>query len=197
MLTLQLKAKGAIKFAASSQEINFFIRGERKPSPPSPYGWLSQASWEMVNALAEIEDYATLPQNITKDFPNRFRDWVGDSRPEDSRLPHAWWLLDNSPFKKLCVLKCLRPDRLARGLEIVIERCLPRGAELLALEREKAVKKCIEESDFHTPVLFILSEGGSDPYKSLERIREEKDKDKRFFSLSMGEGMEEMANRRL
>jgi dynein heavy chain len=42
-------------------------------------------------------------------------------------LPLEWKKLDQTPFKKLCVLRALRPDRITVALSRFIKDVLPKG----------------------------------------------------------------------
>jgi len=58
---------------------------------------------------------------MEKDAPTRFRDWYNEVAPEDQKLPLDWKKLDTMPFKKLLVLRCLRPDRITTALTTFIK----------------------------------------------------------------------------
>jgi len=64
---------------------------------------------------------------MEKDAPNRFKDWYNDSSPENENLPLDWKKLQKLPFKKLLVLRCLRPDRITIALTQFIKSALPYG----------------------------------------------------------------------
>lgn len=66
-------------------------------------------------------------QNMEKDAPTRFKDWYNELAPEDVKLPLEWKKLDTTPFKKLLVLRCLRPDRITVALSRFIREVLPKG----------------------------------------------------------------------
>lgn len=66
-------------------------------------------------------------QNMEKDAPGRFRDWYNELNPEDTKLPLEWKRLDSMPFKKLLVIKCLRPDRISVALTRFIREVIPKG----------------------------------------------------------------------
>ena len=48
----------------------------------------------------------------------RFKEWYNLVTPEDEKLPLDYSQLDKTPFKKMLVTRCLRPDRMltSRGL---------------------------------------------------------------------------------
>jgi dynein heavy chain len=62
---------------------------------------------------------------MEKDAPNRFKDWYNELAPEEQKLPLDWKKLDSMPFKKLLVLRCLRPDRMTVSITNFIRAVLP------------------------------------------------------------------------
>jgi dynein heavy chain len=60
------------------------------------------------------------------------------------------------------------------------------------------LEKAIEDSDPNTPIFFILSPG-SDPVKEVEKIckKQKIEPGKGFFSMALGQGMDEIAKRRI
>jgi len=62
-----------------------------------------------------------LAQNMEKDAPNRFKDWYNELAPESQKLPLDWKRLDTMYFKKLLVLRCLRPDRITIAMQEFIK----------------------------------------------------------------------------
>ena len=69
-----------------------------------------------MQKLIELEGFESFSQNMEKDAPNRFREWVNELVPEEVKLPLDWKKLENTPFQKLIVLRCLRPDRMTSAL---------------------------------------------------------------------------------
>jgi dynein heavy chain len=53
---------------------------------------------------------------MEKDAPSRFKEWFNELAPEETKLPLDWKKLENTPFQKLLVLRCLRPDRITTAL---------------------------------------------------------------------------------
>jgi len=71
---------------------------------------------------------------MEKDAPNRFKDWYNELQPEDQKLPLDWKKLDNMPFQKLLVLRCLRPDRITIALGAFIRNVLPNGSDYIDMD---------------------------------------------------------------
>ncbi len=130
---------------------------------------------------------------MEKDAPNRFKDWYNELTPEDVKLPLDWKKLDNMPFQKLLVIRCLRPDRMTVALGNFIRQVLPLGDSYMDMDSKNSftdvLEKAIEDSDPNTPIFFILSPG-ADPVKEVEKIckKNKIEPGKGFFSMALGQG---------
>jgi len=139
---------------------------------------------------------------MEKDAPNRFKDWYNELCPEDQKLPLDWKKLDNMPFQKLLVLRCLRPDRITIALGNFIRNNLPYGPEYIDMDQKctfaDILEQAFDDSDPNTPIFFILSPG-ADPVKEVEKIcRKRKiEPGKGFFTMALGQGQDEIAKRRI
>jgi dynein heavy chain len=127
MITFRLMNKKVIDVAYTPEEMDFLIKGIPKPGVENTLDWLPDTAWNMVQALSQLEEFKIFAQNMEKDAPTRFKDWYNELQPEDVKLPLEWKKLDSTPFKKLLVLRCLRPDRITVALSRFIRDVLPRG----------------------------------------------------------------------
>ena len=79
-----------------------------------------------------------------------------------------WKKLDSTPFKKLLVLRCLRPDRITVALARFIREVLPRGEDFIDMDSKSSfldiLSSVFADSEPQIPIFFILSPG-SDPVK--------------------------------
>jgi dynein heavy chain, axonemal len=80
-----------------------------------------------MTKLGEIEGFEQFAQNVEKEAPNRFKDWYNDLAPEDEKLPLEWKKLEQMPFQKLLVVRCLRPDRITTAMDNFMRKALPKG----------------------------------------------------------------------
>lgn len=105
---------------------------------------------------------------MEKDAPTRFKDWYNELTPEDVKLPLEWKKLDTTPFKKLCVLRALRPDRITVALARFIKDALPKGEDFIEMDSKSSfvdiLTSSVYDSEPQIPIFFILSPG-SDPVK--------------------------------
>jgi len=91
-----------------------------------------------------LNDFQSFAQNMEKDAPNRFKDWYNELLPEDQKLPLDWKKLDNMPFQKLLVLRCLRPDRITIALANFIRGVLPYGSEYIDMDSRSTQADILE-----------------------------------------------------
>lgn len=127
MITFRLMGKKIIDVNYAHEEMDFLIKGIPRIGVENPLDWLPDIAWNMVQALSQLEEFKTFAINMEKDAPTRFKDWYNELAPEDVKLPLEWKKLDQTPFKKLCVLRALRPDRITVALTRFIREALPKG----------------------------------------------------------------------
>ena len=110
---------------------------------------------------------------MSKEAPGRFRDWYNELEPEREKLPLDWKKLDQMPFQKLLVLRCMRPDRLTTALTNFIEKTLPQGELFVNMDStnsfEQVLYSSYQNSTTTTPIFFILSPG-TNPVQEVESI---------------------------
>lgn len=107
------------------------------------------------------------------------------------------------PFKKLLVIRCLRPDRMTISLNNFIRQVLPQGELFVEMDQKLGFTEILdsvinEDSESTIPIFFILSPG-SDPVKEVEKIAKKKriEPGKNFFNIALGQGQDEIARRRI
>lgn len=95
------------------------------------------------------------------------------------------------PFKKLLVLRCLRPDRITVALTTFIKQALPIGDQFVEMDQKLAfseiLSSAIEDAEPSNPIFFILSPG-SDPVKEVEKLGKIKGitSGKNLFIIALG-----------
>eukprot|EP00931_Biecheleriopsis_adriatica_P003888 TRINITY_DN10563_c0_g2_i1.p1 TRINITY_DN10563_c0_g2~~TRINITY_DN10563_c0_g2_i1.p1 ORF type:complete len:2985 (-),score=661.93 TRINITY_DN10563_c0_g2_i1:306-8801(-) len=206
MLAFRLLELGQLAEEFRPSHLFFLLRG---PSIPhigeNPLAdWLPNQSWAMVLKLTELEGFELLAQNMERDAPNRFRDWIGELAPEDAKLPLEWKGLDQKYFQKLLVIRCLRPDRMSTALSRWIRYGLPNGKEYIdcdaSLSFYKVLISSFEDSTNTTPFFFILSPG-ADPVKEVEALGKatvpQFQANANYHNVAMGQGQDEIAMQKL
>ena len=202
-LTFQLmqRKKLHIDFEFNHIMFQFLLLGGKKADEPKPASleWLPDAAWHSLQALASLEDagFERLPSDLDE-APARFNEWFNHVSPESEKLPLDWASLEKEPFKKLLVLKCLRPDRLNTALQNFISQILPFGNQFVevdsGLNSLQILENTLADSKPTTPLYFILSPG-ADVVGDLDQIASKRgfEKGVNYHNISMGQGQDKKA----
>ena len=85
---------------------------------------------EACQALADLDDFGKLPADLVEAAP-RFREWYNHATPESEKLPLDWSQLDrpDKAFKKMLVVRSLRPDRMVSHLANFLRTTMPAGGD--------------------------------------------------------------------
>ncbi|KAJ3191413.1 hypothetical protein HK101_007802 [Irineochytrium annulatum] len=174
-------------------ELDFLLRGPKIPNLASPMDWLSPSSWGMVKALSNLEQFRTLASDI-EGSSKQWKKYCENECPESEKLPQEW--KNKTPLQKLCILRCLRPDRMTYAVRNFI--AVKMGNKYIDSTRVPLVKS-FEEMKPATPMFFILSPG-VDPVKEVEALGRERgvsEDNKNFHNVSLGQGQEIIAEQKL
>ena len=196
-LAFQLMRRGQLAEEFDLNAFNFLVRGPTKAGEANPIDWLPDPAWNATQALAEMDEFAKFPTDMT-DAPQRFREWFTQVTPETEKLPLDWSGLDKTPFKKLLVLRCLRPDRLTVALTNFTRTVLPHGSDFVecdaTLSSVEILDASVHDSVPATPIYFILSPG-SDVVGDLDRLASKYGfvKGVSYHNVSMGQGQDVVA----
>jgi len=204
MLTFRLLQLGQLAEAFNESYLQFLLRGPFAITTEYPLSdWLPNHAWCMVLKLTELEDFSLFAQNLEKDAPNRFKEWFDDLAPEEAKLPLDWKRLDAEYFKKLLVIRCLRPDRMTSALSGWIRGVLPNGKDYMdcdgSLSFIEVLSSSYEDSTSMTPFFFILSPG-ADPVKEVEALGRKTiqlQPNVNYHNVAMGQGQDVVAMQKL
>ncbi|TPX58491.1 hypothetical protein PhCBS80983_g03079 [Powellomyces hirtus] len=168
-----------------ADEWKFLLTGgtgsDKKAQNPAP-DWLSSNSWAQILALASLPNFSNLEQDLSEQI-GEIKTMFDSQQPHKEPLPGRW---ENAltPFQKLLILRCVRPDRITSGVQDFVslqlgERFIePQTSDLSALYKE---------STPISPLIFVLSPG-ADPAASLFKFAEEMRFSKKLNSVSLGQG---------
>uniref|UniRef100_A0ACB8FVC2 Dynein heavy chain 11, axonemal n=1 Tax=Sphaerodactylus townsendi TaxID=933632 RepID=A0ACB8FVC2_9SAUR len=174
-------------------ELNFLLRFTVEHTYKSPVDFLTTQSWSAIRAIALMDEFRGLDRDI-EGSAKRWKKWVDSECSEKEKLPQEW--KSKSSFKKLIILRALRPDRMTYALRNFVEEKL--GPKYVA-ETRIDLAKSYEESSPATAIFFILSPG-VDPLKDLETLGQKLgvtiDSGK-FHNISLGQGQEIVAEEAL
>jgi dynein heavy chain len=181
---------------------DFLLKGPKKTSDENPLqSWLPRPAWEACQALADLDDFGKLPADLVEAAP-RFREWYNHATPESEKLPLDWSQLDrpDKAFKKMLVVRSLRPDRMVSHLANFLRTTMPAGGDYVdcdsTLNSVQILRQSLADSTPQTPIYFILSPG-ADVVADLDKIAAEQDppfvNGENYFNVSMGQGQDVIA----
>lgn len=216
----------------SEELLSFLLRGPSDPDAENPVEWLPDQAWcergccadvgrlmrvgslphslhpppprrrrSMLQALSQVEGFERLPSDLEESSP-RFQEWFNQVAPESEKLPLDWRELDKEPFRKLLVVRCLRPDRIPVALGNVIRAVLPGGDRFTSGDASRSDYQILEEtfatSRPDTPLYFILSPG-ADVVADVDRLARAKgfERGVSYHNISLGQGQDVVAMDRL
>jgi dynein heavy chain len=200
-LTFLLMRRGSLAEEFDADLFSFLMRGPKKLGESNPLDWLPDPAWNSVQALAEIDDFAKLPSDLVE-APARFKEWFIHVTPETEKLPLDWAQLDKTPFKKLLVLRCLRPDRMTVAMNSWVGATLPSGMEYVncdsTLSSLQVLEATYRDSMPETPIYFILSPG-ADVVSDMDKLalKHGMEKGVSYHNISMGQGQDIVAEQKL
>ena len=174
-----LKHKGTV----DALDYRFLLTGgvgleNLKPNPCPD--WLPKKSWDELCRLQDMPMF----EKIADGFKSLGSGWkmVYDSAtPQTTDFPSKW---NDSikTFRKMMVLRCLRPDKLVPAIQNYI--CEEFGKKFIEPPPFN-LAAAFDDSACQIPLLFVLSPG-SDPMQALVKFTD--DLGARLSSLSLGQG---------
>ena len=148
------------------------------PDNPDP-SWISAKAWADICRLSRVGDaFHTLPVQMSMS-PDKWRREVAEpALPSEPPAPFDTL----TAFQQLLLLRCLRPDKLAAGMERFVVSVLgERFVDPPAFDLDA----CFADSSCTVPLLFVLSPG-TDPTAALLKFAE--DRKAKLAVISMGQG---------
>ena len=209
MLTFRLMQKKMLpQVDYTDKEMKYLLTCVPKIGVENPIkDWLKGAAWGNTLRLAEINGFEKLPESMGNELASRFKEWYSEQNPELANLPPSWKFVNQQPFKKLLVLRALRPDRMIPALSNFIKDALPEGEKYVGMDQNLSFADILksayidgtQESQLNTPIFFILS-AGADPVREVEKLGIEEGftiQKNNFFNISLGQGQDVVANAKL
>ncbi|GLC47993.1 hypothetical protein PLESTB_000047400 [Pleodorina starrii] len=153
--------------------------GEARPNPAP--AWLVDRGWRELCRLDRLPTFMGLTDAFAAD-PDAWRPLYDSSEPHRTTLPGLYNSLDT--FRKLLIVRCVRPDKVVPAVQDFVEATLgkkyvePPPFDLAA---------CYADSAPTTPLIFVLSPG-SDPTAALLQFAGERNMASRLMAISLGQG---------
>ena len=143
-----------------------------------------------MQALGNVDGFEKLPADMIESAP-RFKEWFNHVTSESEKLPLDWRDLEKQPFRKLLVVRCLRPDRMTNALTRFIRSIVPCGKDFTECDGQlnsyQVLQETFADSTNTTPIFFILSPG-ADPQSDIQLLCDEKGFTAKFRFIALGQG---------
>lgn len=171
-------------------DLRFFLQGSTsmESAEPNPFPeWLNEKAWNDVLAVSQLTDFMSFKDSLRMNEKwKEVVDAVNPTSTIDAILGDSL-----SPFKKLCVLRCLRPDVVVPGVQEFIRSQM--GTRFIEPPQFDMLS-CFNDSRSTTPLIFVLTPG-ADPMSELVKLAEEKGFSKKLQAISLGQGQGPIAER--
>merc|ERR1719181_1485897 len=197
MITFQLIKRKQLDIEVDASLFRFLMMAPMKQGTDNPLDWLPKTAWDSVQALGDLDDFQRFPADLVGAAP-RFQEWYNAATPETEKLPLDWAGLDKTPFLKMLVIRCLRPDRMTTAMLAFCEATLPFGTKYSkcdqTLNSNQVIAESLQTSTTVTPIFFILSPG-VDVVAEVDKlaIKYELERGTSYHNVSMGQGQDVVA----
>ncbi|XP_074102149.1 dynein beta chain, ciliary [Cotesia typhae] len=180
----------------SQSELDFLLRYPHDTDIVSPVDFLTNSGWggiKFLSSCSSMPEFRNLDRDI-EGAAKRWKKFVESETPEKEKFPQEW--KSKSALQKLCIMRCLRIDRMTYAIRCFVEEKL---GERFTETRSPAFEKSFEEMSSITPVFFILSPG-VDPLKDVEKLGKKLGftfDNGNFHNVSLGQGQELIAEEKM
>jgi dynein heavy chain len=177
-----------------ADEWRFLISGNRPDSREAPNPdptWVEPQAWQEICCMSTMGAF----YGFEEDFANK-DNLVGWRRIFDSVEPHnatypGRWGKCLTSLQRMCVLRALRPDKIAPALQnFVVENLEIKYIQPPPFDLPKTYNDSVNIS----PLIFVLS-SGCDPAKDLMNFAEEMGFGERIGSIALGQGQGKIAQK--
>ncbi|RZF36882.1 hypothetical protein LSTR_LSTR004570 [Laodelphax striatellus] len=148
---------------------------------PCP-SWLSDRSWNEVVRASELAGLKKLRASIM-DNVDEWKQFYDSASPHLTEMPEPFQ--NAKAMEWLCILRCLRPDKLVPATQIYITESL---GQMYIEPPPFNLRESYADSNCTTPLVFILS-AGADPMASLLTFADEMKVNRAsLMTISLGQG---------
>ncbi|CCI45148.1 unnamed protein product [Albugo candida] len=161
------------------------LKDESNPNPSI----IDNRMWREICALSSLPAFSQVAESIRSNTSS-WRNIFDSLDPQKERLPGTLEIELNA-FQRLCILRCIRPDRMMKALQqFVLQHLGQRFIESPPFDLSNA----FSDTTVMTPIIFILS-SGSDPAKEVLNFAASMKMSRKFSSISLGQGQGVIAAR--
>ena len=181
-----------------ADELDWIIKAPKNMDAPDrseQLQWLPEGCWQSIQSLSDAlpEAFGAISADLDGSW-KRWKEWFDFEQPENEPLPGEWKRLPG--FQRLLVVRALRPDRMVLAVKLWVK-------EEMGNDYYQAITfnlaNSFEDASPATPVFFLLSPG-VDPLLDVRAIGKPAEKTEAngsFFSVSLGQGQEPVAEKAL
>ena len=166
-------------------EWRFLLAGptSSEVSQPNPAPeWLTDKSWIEIVNMSRLQAFQGFDEHFAQSVPHYKGTF--DSNDAHEHPMAAPWNDKLSSFQKLLFVRCIRPDKCVRAIQLfVTEKLGHRFIEPPPFD----LATCYKESSPTSPLIFVLSPG-ADPMADLLKLAEDMKFHKKFEKVSLGQG---------
>ena len=182
--------------------LRFFLTGNTdlsvdEPVPPGQ-DWLTEKIWGNIVSLSKLPEFSGFLEKFTMNISKWKQIYESQSPVDDLK---ALLAIEENPiendevnpvsskdsyskFETLCILRCLRLDKVIQGVQAFIGESL--GAKFIDPPAFD-LNSSFEDSNCCSPIVFVLSTG-ADPTADLSKLADQLGFRKRLTSISLGQG---------
>jgi len=174
------------------EKFDYLLRGPKVEGADNPCSeFINESSWASVQALARIEDYQTLPDDLVSG-QKRWKEWLELQYPEDEAPPGDW--KRQPEFERLLLFRALRPDRLTAAMRTFVAKVI---GEVYVVSQAFDLERSMEDASPMVPIFIFLSPGvdAAAAVETLGATRGMTADEGTYHTISLGQGQEEIANR--
>jgi dynein heavy chain len=154
------------------------VEGQPNPAPE----WLGSKEWQELTALSKMQVFKGIDDHFIGNLHDLKR--LYDSA-EAYREPLGQPWDDNlSQFERLCVLRCIRMDKMVPAVTRYVASSL---GQRYVEPPSFSIAVSYEDSTKITPLIFVLVQG-SDPVADMLGFAEQMGMSKKLESISLGQG---------
>eukprot|EP00966_Prymnesium_polylepis_P258334 5967284-Prymnesium_polylepis.1 len=142
-----------------------------------------------MSSLTRMPAFVGIAASVGGDLP-QWRAYFDSADPHAEPIPGKWKEKLNH-FQGLCVLRCVRPDKVVLGMQDFVTANL--GQRFIE-PPPVHLPTCYKDSNNLQPLVFVLS-SGADPFGMLLAFADEMKMGKKLGAISLGQGQGPIAEK--
>jgi len=149
--------------------------------------WLEKNVWDDLGEMAGLPFFRRLPEEFAAHV-DTWKDIFDSPEPHRKTFPGTMAVV--TPLQRLCILRCLRRDKIELSMQDFITKYL---GEKFIQPPPFDLKSCYNDSISTTSLIFVLS-SGSDPNKDLDILANDMNMSDRLKRIALGQGQGKKAS---